>query len=86
MLNETQVRLLKQLMIAVSGDGPAARVLSIVLEEKQPEPSPEAASSDPTPEQKQIAELTEALLATRERAERAEIKLLEEIRKHAGGA
>ncbi len=60
-----------------------AQVLSVVLEESTTvfPPSNEAAKpevpAEKTPEQKQIEDLTEALMATRKRAEDAELHILE---------
>jgi hypothetical protein len=94
MLSEDQIRTLRDALRTL--DWPEAkaisRVLSVVLQEEASAfpPSNEAAKSEvpsePTIELKRcllrIAELEDALWATRERADAAEAKYVAEVRKH----
>ncbi len=85
MLSEDQIKLLRKAIGTLPGEPAAGAkwILAIVLEEDPPNMPPvvdqikAAEPAEKTPEQKQIEDLTEALRATRARAEAAELKVLE---------
>ncbi len=85
MLAEEQIKLLRKAIATLPGEPAAGAkwILAIVLEEDPPGMPPvveqikAAEPADKTPEQKLIAELQEAVAATRQRAETAEAKIVE---------
>lgn len=85
MLSEDQIKLLRKAISSLPGEPAAGAkwILAIILEEDPPGMPPlvqqvkDAEPAEKTAEQRQIEDLQEALAATRERAERAEVKYVE---------